>query len=209
MPGTPGCSQLSMPQPAHRPLQLPLQPSLVACPVMPCGKSCKQRLVGQALQTGPDLDLVTGSIPSVSPPAGEGARQGLVGEAVEGLLQGHPVVVASVAGVLPGIEGAQQGGVGQLGQGLLKSLPVEALALYGGTPCPEHLCEQGRYVSYSPLVGSIRSCSDRQAVIQLRKYAGLHSKLLHTCSSTLSTKHNTVVAGATSVLSGWLSSNVL
>ena len=104
-----------MPQPAHCPLQLPLHQSLVPCPLMPCGKSCKQSPVGQALQRSANLDLVTGTLPSIPPPAGESATQALVGEASEGLLQGSSVVVEPAAGVLPGIEGAQQSGVGHFG----------------------------------------------------------------------------------------------
>lgn len=104
-----------MPQPAHRPLQLPLHHALVPCPLTPCGKSCKQSPVGQALQRSADLDPVTDSLASAPPPAGESSRQGLVGEASEGMLQGSSVAVEPAAGVLPGVEGAQQAGVGQFG----------------------------------------------------------------------------------------------
>ena len=104
-----------MPQPAHRPLQLPLHHTLLPSPLTPCGKSCKQSPVGQALQRSAYFDLVTGSLPCIPPPAGESAKQGLVGEAHEGVLQGSSIVMEPAAGASPGVEGAQQSGVAHLG----------------------------------------------------------------------------------------------
>ena len=166
-----------MPQPAHRSLQLPLQLSFVRCPLMPRGKGGKQRPVGQALQRGPNLAIVTGPLCSVLPPADESPQLGLVGEAGQGLLQGCSVVVAPVAGVPPGIEGAQEGGVGQLSQGLLQGRPVEALALAGGAPGTEHLQESAATLSLASFEDCIEQKLPKHSLLGLC----VKEKLAHSC----------------------------
>ena len=114
-PGLPGCCQLSMPQLAHSSLQLVFHLSLPDSPLVPRCKGSKLRSVGQALQGGADLGLVSCMLHSILSPASESSKQSLVCQSADCLLEGCSVVVPSVAGVLPGVKGPQQGGIGELG----------------------------------------------------------------------------------------------